>query len=34
MTLTVFDPLTGKRATITVPEESSPQTQPRSGQSG
>ncbi len=29
MTLTIFDPLTGKRVTITVPEGPSPQTQPR-----
>jgi hypothetical protein len=29
MTLTIFDPLTGKRVTITVPEEPAPQTPPR-----
>jgi len=32
MTLTIFDPLTGKRVTITVPDGSSPQ--PRSGHRG
>ena len=29
MTLTIFDPLTGKRVTITIPDELPPQTQPR-----
>ncbi len=34
MTLTIFDPLTGKRVTITIPEEPSPQTQPRATRCG